>query len=77
MLAEGIEIGVEVGDVLVVGVTVVDAEATTHVDAADGVLAALEELGELVDTVAQGHEVDHIQDLRADVEVHALEVDVG
>ena len=77
MLAEGLEVAVEVGDVLVVGVSIVDAEATTHVDAADGVFAALEELGELVYTVTQGHEVYHIQYLRTDVEVHALEVDVG
>lgn len=63
VLAEHLEVGVEVGDVLVVGVTVVDTQASTYVDAADGVLAALEELGELVHTVAQGHEVNHVENL--------------
>ena len=77
VFAEGLEVGVEVGDGLVVGVTVVDAQATTDVDATDGVLATLEEFGEHVHTVAQSHEVTHVQYLRADVEMHALEVDVG
>ena len=77
VLTEGVEVAVEVGDVLVVGVTIVDAETSTHVDAADGVLATLEEFGEFVHTVAQGHEVNHIQYLRTNVEVHALEIDVG
>ena len=77
VLAEHLEVAVEVGDVLVVGVPVVDAEASAHVDAADGVLAAFEELGELIYTVTQCHEVYHVEYLRPDVEVYALEVDVG
>ena len=77
VLAEYLEVAVEVGDVLMVGVTVVYTQAATYVDAEDGVFAALEEFGELVHAVAQGHEVNHVEYLRTDVEVYAYKLDVG
>ena len=72
----GFKIAFEVGYRLTVGMPVVNAETTAHVDVPDTYPAGFELIQQLVDTVAQSHKIAHIQYLRTDVEVQSDELDV-
>ena len=74
VLAEHFEVAVEIGYIFVVGMFVIDTETSSYIDAADGVAAAFEELGKLVHTVTEGHEVYHIHYLRTDMTWRDMQV---
>ena len=69
----GVEVGLEVGHGHAVGVVVVDAQSAAHVEVFQPYVAVLQVGLQVVDAVAQGLEVAHVEYLAADVEVQSDE----
>ena len=65
----GVEVGLEVGNGHTVGVNVVDAESSTHVNVLNVYVVALQLVLYFVNSVAQCHKVAHVKYLRAYVKV--------
>ena len=76
MALEHVEIGLEISDGEMVRVLVFNPEAAAHVDVFHLDSLPLQAGDAGVDPVAERDEVAHLQDLGADVEVQAAEVDV-
>ena len=69
MPAEHLEPSGEIRHGQVVGMLVVDTQATAHVDVAHRTAAPLQAPDQFVDPVAQRRKIPHVQDLRTDVEM--------
>ena len=68
---EGLEIGLEIRNRQMVGMLVIDAEPSAYVQVANRQPQPLQADGKIIDPVAKGHEIGHVQDLRSDVEMQA------
>ena len=72
----GFEIAFEIGYRLTVGMSVINAESTAHINVFDTYLTGFKFVQQFVDTITQSHKIAHIQYLRTDMEMQSDELDV-
>ena len=73
--AEGLEIRLEIGHGQQIGMLIAHPEAAAHVDVAHRQTSPGQFVDQRVDAVAQRHEIHHVENLRADMEMQPLVFD--
>ena len=61
MTGVGVEVGMEVGYGILVGMGIVDAQSAADVDVFDGHMLALEQVLNVIDAIAKCLEVAHVE----------------